>query len=135
MTHHLRRGTITAEVIIVGRALTPEERRELLERRKKEALSTARALGFKTAEENEAAIKAAAEEAQEKARNDTLTKEEFQELVESLAGQFETDMFRTEFRQAAVKRRREWADGDTISLRETIMLDFEGMKKSEEYMK
>ena len=118
----------------MGRELTPEERREFEERRAKELPQIAKGLGM-TPEKLTSLEETARAELKEAARRDSLTEEEFQELVERLVAQFETDMFRTEFRRTAEKRRQERTDGDILSLREEIMLDFEGMKKSEEYMK
>ena len=118
----------------MGRELTAEERREFEERRAKEAPAIAAGLGL-TLEKYESNRKRALEEAQAAARNDILTEEEFRELVDSLATQFSDEMFRSEFRRVAEKRRKKWKSGDVTSLREEIMLDFEGMKKSEEFRK
>lgn len=118
----------------MGRELTAEEKREFEERRAKEAPGIAAGLGIPLPDYLERE-RGALEDAQAAARNDTLTEEEFRELVDSLSAQFSDELYRSEFRRIAEKRRKKWTDGSTTSLREEIMLDFKGMKESEEYRK
>lgn len=120
----------------MGRKLTEEERL-FYEKRHQEMLeSSAAKMGLTPEELLEVEKKARAKLVYE-SKEDTLvlteTEEEFQSFVDDLCAKLNEEFSRRELRKSAKKRRENWTEDSTMSLREEIELTFNSLLKAEQY--